>query len=86
MQNETSRKLQRVVASTETVGRPRSRKPKSGELINVNVNLDGGLILALDEEAKALMSERPGLSVTRTDVIRIALNEWVAARTSKRAK
>jgi len=66
------------------VGRPKTRKPKAGEPMHLTVNLDGGIIVALDDEAKRRSGER-GPAWTRTDVVRDILVEWFE-RADKRSK
>jgi hypothetical protein len=66
------------------VGRPKTRKPKAGELTHLSINLDGGIVHALDEEAARLSTERPGPAWTRTDVVRVVLHEWMTSRTKSR--
>jgi hypothetical protein len=58
---------------------------KDGELVNVAFKLDGAIVKQLDAAAERLTAERPGLAVTRTDVVRIAIHEWLAAH-AKRGK
>jgi hypothetical protein len=73
--------------NAESVGRPKTRKPKPGELMHLTVNLDGAIILALDEEAGRRSAERRGPAWTRTDVVRDVLTEWFESRSpSKRSK
>jgi hypothetical protein len=72
--------------NSETVGRPKTRKPKAGEMMHLTVNLDGAIILALDEEAARRSAERRGPAWTRTDVVRDVLAEWFESRSPKRAK
>lgn len=45
--------------------------------------LDGEIVKHLDREAERLKMEFSGVAVTRTDVVRIALNEWVSMRKNK---
>jgi hypothetical protein len=66
------------------MGRPRSKSVKEGELVNVAFKLEGAVVNQLDAEADRLAAERPGLVVTRTDVVRIALHEWLAQRPKSR--
>jgi hypothetical protein len=68
------------------VGRPKTRKPKAGEPIQISITVDGSLIQRLDEEAAQISSERPGMRLTRADVIRIALHEWLVGRDKSRGK
>jgi hypothetical protein len=66
------------------VGRPRSKTTKEGELMNVAFKLDGGLVAQIDALADRLSAERPGLAVTRTDIVRMAIHEYLTAHTSRR--
>lgn len=59
------------------VGRPKTRRPKAGELTHLSINLDGAVIQALDEAAARLSAERPGPAWTRTDVVREAIRAWL---------
>jgi hypothetical protein len=70
---------QRRAGSNDSVGRPKTRKPKAGELMHLTVNLDGGIILALDDEAKKRSGDR-GPAWTRTDVVRDILVGWFEKR------
>lgn len=69
-----------------SVGRPKTRKPKAGEPMHLTINLDGGIVQALDEEAVRRSSEQLGPAWTRTDVLRVILQEWMASRTKPRGK
>ena len=62
------------------MGRPRTRKVKAGKLVQLSINLDGGLIARLDREAEVMSKERPGLSYTRSDVVRVAIHAWLDER------
>jgi predicted transcriptional regulator len=65
----------------------RKKKPvPSGTQMHVSVVLDSDLVKSLDDEAERLSKERQGLAVRRTDVVRMALYEWVTARAKQRAK
>lgn len=75
-----------MLSDVGAVGRPKTRKPKAGEAIQVSITLDGALILALDQEAERIAAERPGLTLTRTDVVRVALHEWLTSRSPKSKK
>jgi hypothetical protein len=66
------------------VGRPRSKTVKQGELANVAFKLDGGLVAQIDALADRMSAERPGLAVTRTDVVRMAIHEYLAAHATRR--
>jgi len=88
MRTNTKEKLPGYLAAVSdvgTVGRPKTRKPKPGEAIQISVTFDGAFVLALDEEAERIAAERPGMTLTRADVIRIGLHEWLALR-AKRTK
>jgi hypothetical protein len=67
-----------------SVGRPRSKTTKPGELMNVAFKLDGGLVAQIDALADRMSAERPGLAVSRTDIVRIAIHEYLAAHPAKR--
>jgi len=66
----------------------RKKKPiaDEGKPMHVSVVLDPALVKALDKEAERLSAERKGLTVRRTDVIRMALNEWIAGRPKASSK
>ena len=74
------------MSSDVAVGRPKTRKPKAGESIQISITVDGALIQRLDGEADRISSERPGMRLTRADVVRIALHEWLASRDKSRGK
>lgn len=65
------------------MGRPKTRKPKPGELTHLSINLDGAIIHALDEVAARLSAEHPGPAWTRTDCVRQAIREWLAKHSAK---
>ena len=46
----------------------------------VAFRLDDALVTAMDLEAKRLSDERPGLPITRADVVRVALTHYLASR------
>ncbi len=72
------------VSDVGSVGRPKTRKPKAGELTHLSINLDGAVITAIDERADRLSKERGGPVWTRTDVVRDALRAYLDD--SKRTK
>lgn len=76
-------KMLRTLSDTATVGRPKIRKPKPGEPIQISITVDGALVQALDGEAERISGERPGMRLTRADIVRIALNEWLASRSHR---
>jgi len=68
------------------VGRPRTRPV--GESTILSLKVEDELIHALDEAAKAMSAEQPAgrASISRGELVRIALHEWLAAykaRTNK---
>lgn len=85
---ELSRKPKRKVrwrsTSEKRLGRPKTRQPKAGEAIHLSIRIDGAMALALDEEGERMGAERPGPAFTRTDVVRVALAEWLASRRKNR--
>ena len=52
-------------------------------MVNVAFKLDGGVVKQLDAEAEKLTTERPGLTVTRTDIVRMAIHEFLTIRTKR---
>jgi len=50
----------------------------------MSIALDGAVIAQLDEELEKLNAERRGPAWTRTDLVREAVDDWLAARRSKR--
>jgi hypothetical protein len=63
----------------------RKKKPvPAGEQMHVSVVLDSDLVRTLDDEAERLSKERQGLAVRRTDVIRMALYDWLSSRAKAR--
>lgn len=81
--HERTRTKAADVHSAHAVGRPKTRKPKPGELFALNLNFDGAVVLALDEEAQRMERAQPGLTITRTDVVRMAVLEWLKSRPKK---
>jgi hypothetical protein len=74
-------------SKVESVGRPRTRKPKPGKPQQMSIALDGGLIARLDEALDSLNEDRRGPAWTRTDIVREAIVNWLDANASKpRAK
>lgn len=73
-------------AKLPDVGRPRTRPP--GETLSLGIKVNPALAAALDEEAKIMTAEQPPgrATISRGELIRIALHEWLAARAAKRAK
>lgn len=57
------------------MGRKPSLAPKS---VQVSVRLDGELIEQVDQFAASMMKQTPGLVVNRSDVLRMALADFMA--------
>jgi hypothetical protein len=70
----------------DALGRPRTKEPKEGEMVSLSIRIEGAMAKSLDEIAEKMSAERPGLAITRTDVVRVALNEWLAGRSTKHRK
>jgi len=57
---------------------------KKGELGHLSVSLPSELLIALDKEADRMSKERGfGFVVTRSDVVKTALSEWLRQSNSK---
>lgn len=50
----------------------------------LHLRLDTDLVEVLDEEVERMGKEHPGLEVSRTAVLRMALREWAARRATPR--
>jgi len=46
-------------------------------MVNVAFKLDGTIVKQLDDAAERLTKERPGITVTRTDVVRMAIHGFL---------
>jgi hypothetical protein len=66
--------------------RAKTQKLKAGEPTHLSVRVDGSMIMALDQEAKRMEAERPGLKFTRTDALCVVLHEWASAQAKKYAR
>jgi hypothetical protein len=62
------------------MGRPRTRQPRAGESLTLSFRVDGAVAQALDHEAAHIMAAHPGIQVTRVDVVRAVLAEWMKKR------
>ncbi len=73
-------------AKLPDVGRPRTRPP--GETLSLGIKVDPKLAEALDAEVKLMNAEQPPgrASISRGELIRIALHEWLAARAKSRSE
>jgi Arc/MetJ-type ribon-helix-helix transcriptional regulator len=61
----------------------RRASPDDAEVVIVTLRIPRALVRALDAEAERRAAERPGLKITRSDVIREALYE-VAKKSAKK--
>jgi hypothetical protein len=68
------------------VGRPPRTPEESDGTAHLGLRVPVSLLRSLDAEAKAMQEERPGLKVSRTDVVQVLLNEALEARTKRRRK
>ena len=59
--------------------------PKTDQTM-LHVRLDKEMLAELDKAAARLAEQTPGLSVSRADVVRIALRAWLAEQPKPRAK
>lgn len=68
------------------LGRPRKRSPEENLILSFQVGPD--LIAALDGEAARQTAEQPSgrAKVSRTDIVRQALHEWLEARGALKPK
>jgi hypothetical protein len=68
------------------VGRPRTRPP--GETTTLSFKAEPKLLEALDAEAERMSAEQPPgrAKLSRTEMIKIALFEWLAARAKARSE
>lgn len=85
-QTRKTRKSKLNSASVSKVGRPRKRP--EGESTAMGFKISPELAAAIDAEAIKMTEEQPqGLPrVSRTDVIRVALHEFIERRQKTRAK
>lgn len=68
------------------MGRPRTRIVKAGQTINVAFRLDGEVVKKLDSLADHLSRARPGLLVTRSDVVKMAIFEFLKGKQKRPSK
>lgn len=59
------------------MGRKIRQQLKAGDILAVTVKIPFELVSKLDERAKEMSTENPGMSVTRTDIIRVALFKFL---------
>jgi hypothetical protein len=83
---ENSRRSKRSAKLPGSLGRPRTRPV--GESTILSLKVEDELIRLLDAEAKTMSAEQPPgrASVSRGELVRIALHEWLAARAKARAE
>lgn len=62
------------------VGRPRTRKPKPGQVQQMSISLDGAIVQQIDDELDKMNADHTGPVWTRSDVVRVAVKEWLATR------
>ena len=86
MQVTENSQRHRRSAKLHDVGRPRTRPP--GETLSLGIKVDPKLAEALDAEVKVMNAEQPPgrASISRGELIRIALHEWLATRAAARSK
>ena len=65
------------------VGRKPSDNPKD---IQLGIRVDDETLQAIDREIKTEQASKPGLSLGRSDMIRMFIAEAIQARRSKRSK
>lgn len=70
----------RRAVRVQGVGRPRTRKPKPGKAQQMSISLDGAVVQAIDDELAAMNAEGAGPEWTRSDVVRVAVKDWLARR------
>jgi hypothetical protein len=82
---ENSQRPRRSVKLAD-VGRPRTRP--AGETLSLGIKVDPKLVDLLDKEAKIMSAEQPPgrAAISRGELIRIALHEWLAARAKARGE
>jgi hypothetical protein len=59
------------------------KKPK---LVSISLRLSAEIAAAIDEEVAKIVEENPGLAVTRTDAIRMAVLSWLKERGNTRVR
>jgi len=52
----------------------------------LHIRLDTGLVAKLDKAAERMAAERPGLKISRADIVRVALLDWLANQESKKVQ
>ena len=54
--------------------------PRRRPGVPLSVRYAEGLLVAVDKAAKEIATERPGMSISRADALRVLLTEALAAR------
>ena len=82
--NENSQRSKRSAKLPSEMARPRVRPPGTKTVLSFLV--DDSLIESLDAAAEELSKERPvgSAKVARSEVVKIALTQWLAARPKPR--
>lgn len=62
------------------MGRRPTKLVEPGALYSITFKLPGEIVKQLDAIARSMQSETLGLSVTRTDVVRMAIAKYVQRR------
>ena len=84
LERKVARTLVSALSSKE-MGRLRKRTPKSGELTEITLRIDGAIVQVLNEEADRRSAESEGgPKWTRADVIRVILHDWMKAKPKTR--
>lgn len=84
MANTEKLHKRRRAVSVNSVGRPRTRKPKPGKAQQMSISLDGAVIAEIDAELAGINAKREhGPEWTRSDVVRAAVKQWLAHRPKK---
>ncbi len=66
------------------MGRPKTRKVRGGETLNIGMRVPGQMVEAIDRVAEELSKEHFGQTFTRTDAMRQLLEEALLARARAR--
>src|SRR4051812_25370499 len=71
------------VASRRVARQP--NKPKKGEQDRMHIILPGEVVSQIDDLAAKMSANRPGLEVTRTEIARMAIHEYIQHQTQRHA-
>jgi hypothetical protein len=66
------------------MGRPKTQNPQPNQRFYLSFCIDGALVQEIDELSERLAKQLgvPATRITRTDLIRVALREWVERQKS----